>query len=147
MNIKTIAIVCVAAAVVVGGYLATRSPAPTDAPQISDAAPLSGDAIVSVTITDLSEAEQMGRTIFNAKCAACHGENAAGRQGKGPPLVHNYYRPGHHNDAAFLRAARQGVQSHHWQFGNMPPVAGISNAEVSAIVTYIRALQTANGIY
>ena len=38
------------------------------------------------------------------------------------------------------------VRSHHWRFGNMPPVAGITRAEVVSIVTYFRTLQRANGI-
>jgi hypothetical protein len=40
-----------------------------------------------------------------------------------------------------------GVQAHHWRFGNMPPVEGITRAEVATIITYIRELQRANGIF
>ncbi len=47
---------------------------------------------------------------------------------------------------AFLMAARNGVRSHHWKFGDMPPVEGITDAEVKTIVAYVRALQQANGI-
>ena len=66
---------------------------------------------------------------------------------QGPPLVHKLYEPGHHTDAAFYRAATQGVVSHHWSFGNMPPVPGVSRRSVTKIVAYVRALQRANGIH
>ncbi|MCB1487518.1 MAG: cytochrome c [Bauldia sp.] len=86
-----------------------------------------------------------GKVHFDENCAACHGENAAGT-GNGPPLVHNIYEPGHHADAAFQLAATRGTRSHHWNFGDMPPVAGIEAEEVSFIVAYVRELQRANGI-
>ncbi len=94
----------------------------------------------------LSAQAQIGERAYNAKCAACHGENAAGQNGVAPPLVHQIYRPGHHADAAFLLAARNGVRSHHWRFGDMPPVEGVSQAEVKNIVAFIRELQRENGI-
>ena len=56
------------------------------------------------------------------------------------------YEPGHHPDAASYRAVNQGVVSHHWSFGNMPPVPGVSQRSVGQIVAYVRELQRANGI-
>ncbi|MFZ2100653.1 MAG: cytochrome c, partial [Oricola sp.] len=88
-----------------------------------------------------------GEAVFNAKCASCHGENAAGQAGVAPPLVHVIYEPNHHSDAAFHIAAQRGARAHHWPFGDMPPVAGVGEAEVDKIVTYVRTLQRANGIY
>ena len=73
--------------------------------------------------------------------------NASGIEGKGPPLVHKYYHPGHHGDAAFFQAARNGVRSHHWRFGDMPPVKGLTDADIKAIVRYVRELQKENGIF
>ena len=64
----------------------------------------------------------------------------------GPPLVHKIYEPGHHADAAFLLAVRQGARAHHWSFGDMPPIPGVSDAEVGQIVAYVRALQKEAGI-
>jgi hypothetical protein len=61
-------------------------------------------------------------------------------------LIFRLLEPSHHGDNAFLQAALNGVRSHHWRFGNMPPVAGITRAEVVSIVTYTRTLQRANGI-
>ncbi|WP_457650291.1 c-type cytochrome [Profundibacter sp.] len=105
-----------------------------------------GRAIVQVSVPELTGQAAIGKLAFNAKCATCHGENAVGQVGVAPPLVHQIYRPGHHGDMAFLMAARNGVRSHHWKFGNMPPVDGITDAEVKSIVAYVRALQQANGI-
>lgn len=87
-----------------------------------------------------------GQIGFDRACASCHGKNAAGGTGKAPPLIHPIYEPGHHPDAAFLRAASTGVRSHHWNFGDMPPVEGTTDETVALIVTYIRELQRANGI-
>ncbi len=93
-----------------------------------------------------STAAMPGEAIFNQKCALCHGAQAVGSP-QGPPLVHVYYEPGHHSDMAFVLAVRRGVRAHHWSFGNMPPVPGLSDADVRAVVDYVRALQRANGIF
>ncbi|PIB24711.1 cytochrome C [Amylibacter kogurei] len=97
-------------------------------------------------IPTLTGAAVMGKTFFDAKCALCHGANASGTE-NGPPLVHIIYEPNHHGDESFLRAASQGVRAHHWQFGDMPPVEGITQGEVKQIIAYVRSLQRANGIY
>ncbi|MDE3029475.1 MAG: cytochrome c [Paracoccaceae bacterium] len=88
----------------------------------------------------------MGERAFNAVCAACHGANAGGRQGMGPPFINPIYKPGHHGDYAFEMAVQNGVPSHHWRFGNMPPQSGLTRADVLNIVVYVRALQRTNGI-
>ncbi|MGE0233160.1 MAG: c-type cytochrome [Flavobacteriaceae bacterium] len=105
-----------------------------------------GKALAEVTVPSLSATAREGEALFNANCAACHGRNAAGVDGAGPPLIHIIYEPGHHPDGAFHSAVRNGVRSHHWQFGNMAPVEGVGPAEVDSIVAYIRQVQRANGI-
>jgi mono/diheme cytochrome c family protein len=130
------------AVVVLAGYLA---PGPA-VPVIGTAT--EGDAIVQVVVpAALSEVALIGQRVFEDRCAACHGENASGRNGVGPPLVHKIYEPSHHGDAAFLLAARNGVRAHHWTFGNMPPVDGITDAEIAHVTRYVRELQEANGIF
>ena len=94
----------------------------------------------------LSAKAQAGREVFNARCALCHGNAAAG-SGQGPPLVHRIYEPGHHQDFAFRNAVRNGVMAHHWQFGNMPPVPGLSDNDIEQLICYVRELQRANGIF
>ncbi len=105
-----------------------------------------GEPIVAVTVPDLDQAARAGEATFNEKCANCHGDNAAGQVDVAPPLVHVIYEPGHHSDQSFYLAARRGVRSHHWTFGDMPPVDDITDGEVGQIITYVRALQRANGI-
>jgi len=100
---------------------------------------------LEVAVPELRGPAKRGAELFAESCATCHGENAAG-SGQGPPLVHRIYEPGHHADFSFYRAVRQGVRAHHWNFGDMPAVAGVSDAEIDRIVAYVRALQRANGI-
>ena len=94
----------------------------------------------------LSQNAQIGQLGYEAKCAACHGANAAGQDGVAPPLVHMIYEPSHHGDEAFQRAAELGVRGHHWPFGNMSPIEGVTRGDVTMIIAYIRELQRANGI-
>ena len=106
-----------------------------------------GDPIVEVALpSELSETAEVGKRVFDTSCAACHGANAAGQNGVAPPLVHKIYEPSHHSDAAFLLAAKNGVRAHHWNFGNMPPVEGLTDADVKMVAAYVRELQRANGI-
>jgi cytochrome c5 len=133
------------ACVVVAGagyYLMSRT---NDKPVTAVA--IESSILSNVMVPDtLSANAQIGRTVFNAKCAACHAPDAAGQNGVAPPLVHKIYEPSHHGDEAFQRAAANGVRSHHWRFGDMPPVEGLTRGDVKMIVTYIRELQRANGI-
>ena len=106
-----------------------------------------GAPIVSVKVpAQLSANAEMGKKFFEVKCVACHGENAAGQDRVAPPLVHKIYEPSHHSDAAFVLAAERGVRAHHWKFGNMPPIEGLTQGDVKWIATYVRELQRENGI-
>ncbi len=87
-----------------------------------------------------------GEALFNTKCAPCHGPGAQGTN-QGPPLVSKIYEPNHHGDFSFHRAVQQGVQSHHWNFGNMPRIEGVSEQDVNEIVAYVRWLQHQAGIF
>ena len=110
-------------------------------PDAAAAAPKAG----SLIIPELSQIAQSGEVAFNESCSACHGVNAGGSD-NGPPLVHKIYEPSHHGDISFAMAANNGVRAHHWRFGNMPPVNGITEAKIRWITTYVRELQAANGI-
>ncbi len=114
-----------------------------------DTSTLAEDApIVEVALpTELSAEAQIGKRAFDAKCAECHGTNAAGQNGVAPPLVHKIYEPSHHSDMAFVLAAKNGVRAHHWNFGNMPAVEGVTDGDVKMIARYIRELQKENGIF
>lgn len=148
MNKPALAAVALAALAGIGYALLPSGqdmPAAQNATTRPTAAP-EGAPMVEVRTVDLSGNEQLGETAFNAKCAACHGANAAGRNGMGPPLIHKIYEPGHHGDQSFLLAVQNGVRAHHWPFGDMAPVEGLTPSDVANIVAYVRALQRANGI-
>ena len=120
-----------------------------------------GAAIVAVELADpgdaganpgrpivqaqLSAQGTEGRRAYDKVCAACHGPHGSGTS-KGPPLIHDIYNPGHHDDTAFIRAARLGVRQHHWRFGDMPAQPQVSADQLTAIVRYVREMQVANGI-
>lgn len=130
----------------VAAYLLAKSMGPASEPS-SEISNQSG-AIAKVQVPEtLSSDALIGKTAYQAKCADCHGDNAVGRDGKAPPLVHKIYEPSHHGDEAFQRAAAIGVRGHHWPFGDMPPIEGLTRADVVMIVAYIRELQRFNGIY
>ncbi|NSX53327.1 c-type cytochrome [Parasulfitobacter algicola] len=127
------------------GYAFWPSSEPTS--QSGPTASNGDTALAEVVLPDtFSENAQVGQLVFDAKCAACHGTNAVGQDGVAPPLVHKIYEPSHHGDESFQRAAAMGVRAHHWPFGDMPPVEGITRGDVTMIIAYIRELQGANGI-
>jgi hypothetical protein len=73
----------------------------------------------------VSDAAQ-GKQLFARNCATCHGLRGSH---SGPPLLHKVYEPSHHSDLSFYMAVNKGVRQHHWQFGNMPPITGVSPEE------------------
>jgi len=81
-----------------------------------------------------------GQELFEANCAQCHGVDLKGTD-TGPPFLHDVYVPSHHGDIAFFAAAEQGVQPHHWDFGQMPPVPGVDREDIQLIVDYVRERQ------
>jgi len=87
-----------------------------------------------------------GEALYRAKCLSCHGPDGRGSP-QGPPLVHVIYQPNHHGDSAFLLAVQRGVVAHHWDFGNMAPVPGVTTEQVGEIVNYVRWLQRQAGIF
>lgn len=99
-----------------------------------DQAPSAGDDDVAA-----------GKAVFDANCATCHGPQAEGTA-TGPPLVHIYYEPSHHDDDAFRSAMANGVVPHHWEFGPMPAFPGLAEDDREAVIAYIRSLQREAGI-
>lgn len=112
-----------------------------DATQNTDGKPM-----VSISMPQIKGSASQGQQIFNENCALCHGENAVGKEGAGPPLIHIIYEPNHHADITFHFAVERGVRAHHWKFGNMPPVEGISKEQVEKIIAFVRTVQRENGI-
>lgn len=131
---KTYIAAAVIAALIGGYWWASQPPAETKPQASGVAAPV------------LTSEGESGRRAYEKSCVACHGVNGAGTE-HGPPLIHKFYEPSHHGDASFLLAARNGVRAHHWRFGDMPPVQGVTDEDVSIIVVYVREVQRANGIF
>lgn len=98
-----------------------------------------------INFPEFSDDAREGGSLFMGSCASCHGPFAQGTE-KGPPLIHKYYEPNHHSDQSFMLAIRRGARQHHWNFGNMPAVKGVADAEIPKIILYVRELQEANGI-
>ncbi len=87
-----------------------------------------------------------GKVLYDLNCASCHGEKLTGSD-NGPPLIHPFYKPSHHGDSAFYRAGLQGVRAHHWNFGDMPPVPGMTERKMKNIISYIRYYQQQMKLY
>jgi mono/diheme cytochrome c family protein len=85
-----------------------------------------------------------GKTVYGAKCAPCHGSDLRGTS-RGPSQLSKVYEPSHHADGAYRAAIRNGVRAHHWNFGPMPAVPGISDADVENVIAYIRSEQQKQG--
>lgn len=101
-----------------------------------------GDA--SATTVDPAEIA-LGADLYAANCAECHGADLDGTE-SGPPFLDLIYAPNHHADEAFQRAAAFGVAPHHWGFGAMPPVEGLTRDQVALIVAFVRQAQADAGI-
>lgn len=143
---KTVLTIAALVGVGIVGILVWQSADETLQPAETDVA-IAGSALVDIVLPNtLSANAQIGKRGFEANCAVCHGTNAVGQYGIAPPLVHIIYEPSHHGDESFQRAVAMGVRGHHWHFGDMPAIEGLTRGDVTMITAYIRELQRANGI-
>lgn len=81
-----------------------------------------------------------GEGGYQSNCMKCHGKKLLGTT-KGPSLLDDVYKPSHHADLSFYFAVKNGVRQHHWKFGDMPTIAGLTPQRVSDIISYIRWMQ------
>ena len=95
-------------------------------------------------ITPASTAAELaipdGAEVYQQYCAECHGVGLRGTD-EGPSQLSIIYEPNHHGDYAYRVAIREGTREHHWWFGDMPPVEGISDLEIEKVISFIRAEQ------
>ncbi len=145
MPLKTIIVLSVVAIIGIAGVFVTTFSDQADITTFETEQKSLAMVTVSVP-SELTPQALIGKTGFDLKCAVCHGRNAEGQNGIAPPLIHKIYEPSHHGDEAFQRAVKIGVRAHHWRFGNMAPIEGLTRADVGAIIAYVRELQRANGI-
>lgn len=115
--------------------LSGGSPAPRD--------PMTGAAEFDIPAQDPMLVAE-GEPLYRANCAACHGIDLRGTA-VGPSQLSVIYQPGHHPDDAYVLAALNGVRAHHWNFGDMAPIPGLSRSDMDRIIAYIRENQRAQG--
>ena len=85
-----------------------------------------------------------GAALYAQTCSACHGTDLRGTS-RGPSLLSIVYEPSHHSDESFVRAVREGVAAHHWDFGPMPMVPGLGDGELEAVIAHVRSTQQREG--
>lgn len=110
--------------------------------------------LAPLTIGTIKAAEEIeipfrlakGQLLYEKYCSSCHGAELNGSD-KGPPLIHPFYKPSHHGDKSFYRAALQGVRQHHWEFGDMPAVTGMTPKKIDSLVPYVRYYQQQKKLY
>lgn len=107
----------------------------------SDGAAGSGDSDIPVQDPGLVA---QGEPLYQANCASCHGADLRGTD-EGPSHLSIVYEPNHHGDGAFVLAVQRGVRQHHWPYGDMPPVPGLSEEDLEAIIAFVREQQRLNG--
>ena len=81
-----------------------------------------------------------GQLLYEKYCSSCHGLQLDGTD-EGPPLIHPYYKPSHHGDKSFYKAALKGVRQHHWEFGDMPAIVGMTPKKMDSVLPYVRYYQ------
>jgi mono/diheme cytochrome c family protein len=104
----------------------------------------SGNGSASDLSTQDAVLVEAGQELYRANCAVCHGVDLTGT-GTGPSLLSEVYEPDHHSDFAFVQAVNQGSPAHHWNFGPMPPIEGLSESDLDALVAYVRENQRTRG--
>lgn len=109
-------------------------------------------ALAAGTVAGCSDEQPVGKAgpadgaaLYAESCASCHGEDLRGTP-DGPSHLSEVYAPDHHPDEAFRSAVANGVAAHHWNFGDMEPVEGLNDDEVTAIIAYVRQQQDLHGL-
>lgn len=93
------------------------------------AAPDSAKASAGAGKTDSAQLVALGRTLYVANCAGCHGKDAQGQIG---PSLHALGDP----DAKIARNIRNGYA------GQMPPYKDtLDAAQITSLVAYIQSLK------
>ncbi len=111
------------------GDASSAPPAPT----VTSDAPAPPTTAAALVVPD-------GAAVYQQYCAECHGADLRGTD-KGPSQLSIIYEPNHHGDFAYRVAIRDGTREHHWWFGDMPPVEGITDLEIEKVISFIRAEQ------
>lgn len=139
--LKKYAVPLVLAAVVavVLVVVAVGGESPSSAPRD----PMTGQTEFDIPVQDPTLVAE-GDVLYQASCAVCHGTDLRGTA-IGPSHLSVIYNPDHHRDAGFASAVVNGVQAHHWDFGDMPAVPQVSAEDFERIIAFIRENQRVEG--
>ena len=85
-----------------------------------------------------------GAEVYAESCASCHGADLRGTD-KGPSHLSSVSEPNHHTDDSFRNAIATGAPQHHWPFGDKPPLEGLTDDDVEAVIAFVRAEQERQG--
>lgn len=135
-----VAAVTLAASLLAFACGADNSDATDSLTRTSVPASATGTAPPPPTSTAAALAVPGGAAAYQQYCAECHGFDLRGTD-KGPSQLSIIYEPNHHSDYAYRVAIREGTREHHWWFGDMPPVEGITDLEIEKVISFIRAEQ------
>lgn len=83
---------------------------------------------------------ERGERLYNSYCLSCHGRHGKG-DGLGPPMLDSIYLAAVVPDERYFTAVRQGMNQRFYNYGAMPPLERVSDAEVAAIIPYVRWVQ------
>jgi mono/diheme cytochrome c family protein len=104
----------------------------TSAGQLASYQPVSGAAA----------ALAHGRTIYETACGVCHGSDGLGKPGQAPPLAGSEWVAKDIADLARIPLTGLNgpiqVEGHEWNLAMAPMGAGLSDADLAAVLTYIR---------
>lgn len=106
------------------------------------AASCAGSDEAAVTVVPSESGD--GAALYQANCASCHGADLQGTE-QGPSHLSIVYEPNHHGDDAFRSAIANGARQHHWNFGDMDAIEGLDDAEIDAIIGFVRSEQERQG--
>jgi mono/diheme cytochrome c family protein len=83
---------------------------------------------------------ERGAATYRANCAQCHGGDLSGTD-RGPSLLEPVYGPDQLTDTELADAIRNGVDEALWDFGPMPANGALSDAQIDALIEFVRSEQ------
>lgn len=105
--------------------------------------PMTGQSEFDIPVQDPVLVAE-GDVLYQASCSVCHGSDLRGTA-IGPSQLSVVYQPGHHSDESYMNAVFNGVPAHHWDFGNMPPVSGLTEGDMDRVIAFVRENQRIEG--
>jgi mono/diheme cytochrome c family protein len=89
----------------------------------------------------LAQTADLGKTIYTQRCMTCHQVDGSGAQNMIPPLIRTDYTLGEKSD--LIKTLLNGmtgeiVVNGDGYSGEMPSVKDLSDAEIAAVLTYVR---------